>query len=401
MRTNMANGGQKRAIFFVFDGGTGIGHLRRLACVAKKLQGHLACLVITGHRTPANWFIPEECEYIHLPSWDSLLQRKAQYWGRKPFILLHQAEAIRLRQGILNGVVEAFKPDVIFVDHLPLGTHDELAEIVRTARCLRYFITRGVLNESIKPNPVLSQKAQRYLQAHYERILVASDKRVFDFSAEYNLSEPIKQKTVHTGYVVERVSRDVITTIRERRGVHNGGVWVVASAGGGQLGEELIERCIDLARSHKEISFDIILGPRSSLRWDDEREYVMVRNNLHLHKEVWNMPYLHASADVVISSGGYNSLLETLQGDASILCFPTWKDHRDEQYRHATRLGKFVNIKVSTDIGKLPMIFDEVIESIARVAPRDRRDELDFGGADTIRNIVLEDLGIDQPTFSS
>ena len=41
---------QKRALFYVFDGGTGVGHLQRLACIARQMQGRFACLIVTGHR---------------------------------------------------------------------------------------------------------------------------------------------------------------------------------------------------------------------------------------------------------------------------------------------------------------------------------------------------------------
>ena len=100
MSVDKEAGKQKRAIFFVFDGGTGLGHLRRLASIAKRLQGRFSCLIVTGHRAAAHWFVPDECEYIHLPSWDSLLESKAQYWGRKPFIVLDEAEALKLRKDI-------------------------------------------------------------------------------------------------------------------------------------------------------------------------------------------------------------------------------------------------------------------------------------------------------------
>ena len=69
MSVDKADETQTRAIFFVFDGGIGLGHLRRLACIAKRLQGRFSCLIVTGHRAAAHWFIPDECEYIHLPSW--------------------------------------------------------------------------------------------------------------------------------------------------------------------------------------------------------------------------------------------------------------------------------------------------------------------------------------------
>lgn len=396
MSANATGWTQKRAIFFVFDGGTGVGHLRRLACLAKKLQGRFACLVVTGHRAAAHWFVPEECEYIHLPSWDSLLGSKARYWGREPFILLEEREAIRLRKDILRGVVEAFRPDVIFVDHLPLGMLGELEDIIKDAHCLKYLVTRGVLNETENPRLILGGKAYDYLKSCYDKVLVASDRKVFDFSRQYNISSEIGKKTIHTGYVVERVPKHLIERIREDRGLKSGDIWVVASAGGGQRGEGLIARCLELAGIYKDTMFDIVVGPRSRLPWGERHRTVIVRDNLHLHKELPHMPDLHASADLVISSGGYNSILETLQGNARILCFPNWKDQRDEQYHHAALLKKFVDVELSIDLSELPALFERAIASFDRYEQRDRRGELDFNGAANVQKIVLKDLGLSE-----
>jgi predicted glycosyltransferase len=398
----MATQTQKKAMFFVFDGGLGIGHLRRIARLAKRLQGRFACLIVTGHRAAADWFVPAECEYIRLPSWDGLLESKARYWGRKPFILLDEAEAVRLRKDILRPLVEAFRPDVIFVDHLPLGSRNELEDIIRNAPCLKYLVTRGILNETgglpgvagIDRQLVLSGKAYEYLRLYYHRLLVASDSKVFDFSTRYNIVPDIRQKTIQTGYIIDSVSQQLIKGVRKDRGLESGETWVVASVGGGQFGEKLIERCVGLARVCPNIAFDIILGPRSRFPWKHRHRTVVIRGNLRLHKEVSNMPYLHASADLVISSGGYNSILETLQGNAKILCFPTWKDQRDEQYHHASCLKEFVDIQVSTDLSELPVMFNRTISSIRNDSVHDRRKELDFDGATAIKRIVLKDLGL-------
>jgi predicted glycosyltransferase len=394
---DIAGSQQKRAIFFVFDGGTGVGHLRRLACIAKRLQGRFSCLIATGHRAAAHWLIPEECEYIHLPSWDGLLECKARYWGRKPFIFLDEGRAIKLRKDILRGVVEAFEPDVIFVDHLPLGAHEELADIVKTTTCLKYLVTRGALNETENLRQlILGGQAHDYLKSYYRKVLVACDRNAFDFLRKYNIPPGIREKTVHTGYVIENVPQDTIKRTRDDRGLRSGDIWVVASAGGGQLGEALIEGCLELARTRRDIVFDIVQGPRSSLPWQDTYRTVITRDNLRLHKESHQMPYLHASADLVISSGGYNSLLETLQGNAKILCFPIRKNRRDEQYQHAANLKKFVDIEVSTDLSELPAIFGRAIGSIDCHGLRDRRGELDFNGTTFIEQIVLEDLGLSE-----
>jgi predicted glycosyltransferase len=388
---------QKKAIFLVFDGGTGVGHLRRLAHIAGRLQGQFACLIVTGHRAAAHWFVPEECEYIHLPSWDSLLEAKAAYWGRKPFMVLDPDGAVRLRSEILKGVVDAFKPDAMFVDHLPLGAHEELADIIRDTPCRKYLVTRGVLNETENIRQlILGGRANDYLKRHYDRCLVAADRRVFDFLKRYNVSAEIREKSIHTGYVIESVPSEAIRRTREHRGLEDGDIWVVASAGGGQLGEPLIAGCLELARTNEDIVFDIVRGPRSRLPWDDPDRSTIVSENLQFHKETYQMPYFHAAADLVISSGGYNSLLETLQGNGRILCFPYRRDRRDEQYQHAACLEKFVDIEVSTDLSRLKELFDAAIASIRRGRCRDRRRELDFNGAAFIRNVVFDDFGLSE-----
>jgi predicted glycosyltransferase len=391
----IAEGVPMRALFFVFDGGIGVGHLRRLACVAKRLQGRFSCLIVTGQRAAAHWFVPEECEYVHVPNWDSLLEAKAGYWGRKPFMTVDVAEATRLRSEILAGVARAFQPDVIFVEHLPLGAQGELARIIAETPCLKYMVTRGVLNETEDLRRlILGGRAHQYLSSHYHRVLVASDRKVFDFSRQYNIAPDIRRKTLHTGYVTERIPGDVTKTTRDDRGLAEGDTWVVASAGGGQLGEALIESCCDLARTRQDVTFDVVLGPRSNLPWTDKYRSVVTEGNLRLHRETRELPYLHASADLVISSGGYNSLLETLQGNAKILCFPKRPDHRDEQYRHTASLKRFVDIDVSTDFADLPVLFDRALASLHPGESRDRRRELDFDGAASIEKVVLEDLGL-------
>ena len=384
---------QPRCLFFVFDAGTGVGHLRRMASIARQFQKNCSCLIVTGHRAVTHWFVSEECEYIRLPSWDSLLPSKARYWGRKPFVVLNQQEAVELRKTMLRGIVEAFAPDVIFVDHLPLGAFEELEEVIRDTPALKYLVTRGVLNETENLRQlILGGKANRYLKSHYHKVLVAMDRRVFDFVKQYNISPDIGSKTLHTGYVTQRIPASIIRRTRKERSVEKGCAWVVASAGGGQLGEALVAHCLALAKLHRKVSFDIVIGPRSSYLWPAKNRSFVVRGNVILHKEASHLPYLHASADVVISSGGYNSILEALQGDAKILCIPSRKSEADEQYHHAQCLRRFVDLDVSTDLSDLPGMFERSIAEFPRARQADQRAALDYRGAVNIARIALEDL---------
>lgn len=382
----------KRILLFAFEGGTGIGHLRRVSCIAGALQQHFACLIITGHREITNWFVSPDCEYVHIPAWDSLLPEKAAYWNRKPFLRLSVGEAVRLRKGILRGVVDSYSPDLIIVDHLPIGMHNELDDIIRDTACKKYLVTRGILNRSgALLDLVLGDKAREYLHRYYDRIVVAADRNVIDFAQEYALSVELATKTVHIGYLINHISAEDILKFRAHHHVGGDVPWVVVSAGGGQLGESLIRYAIELAAQHQDVLFDIVNGPRSSLPSSTGSE-LSHHNNLRIHAENRHLPLLNASADIVICSGGYNTLLEALQGNARILCVPSWKDPRDEQTRHSMYLQKFGDIAIIPELERLGGVFAATLARALSAKADDQRRKLNLSGAKAVEQLVIDDL---------
>ena len=196
---------QKRAVFFVFDGGVGLGHLRRLCLIAERMQGPFACLIVTGHSQAATWFVPEGCEYVHIPSWDSLIAQRARYWGRDPFVDVALDEAVAIRRTMIDGVMRAFRPDAIFVDHLPLGSRGELTDVIENAPCRKYLVTRGVLNGTEDLDAlILGGAARTALVERYDRILVAADRRIVEFAEGHDVPAEVRAKITSTGYVAPR-----------------------------------------------------------------------------------------------------------------------------------------------------------------------------------------------------
>lgn len=386
---------QKRAIFFVFDGGTGLGHLRRLSCIARHLQGDFACLLVTGHRAAANWFVPPECEYVHVPAWDSLLAEKAAYWGRKPFLEGSPDAVTEFRRQMLQGVVNAFQPDIIIVDHLPLGMREELSSIIEHTPCLKYLVTRAIQNETENLGQLLlAGPARQAIELLYHRVFVAVDEQVFDLCLQYPQLAELSEKFSTVGYVVEAATASHISEYRNKRGVSANDIWAVASAGGGQHGEQLIEASCNLALRFPQVAFDVVIGPRSSLPHDNIGGINHPPPNLRVHRELPDLAHLHAAADIVISSGGYNSLLEALQGNARIICVPSRKDERDEQYVHAVKLSSYASIDVSIDVHQLPVMFENAIEALGRGKQSDNRKLLNITGAANIKRIIENDLGM-------
>lgn len=389
---------QKRLLFFVHDG-TGLGHLRRMSRIAKALQGPCACLIVSGHRA-MYWFVPEECEYIHIPSLDNLSSLRSQHWGRDPFVEMELGEIFQFRHSILKGIIEGFKPDAIFVDYLPLGKNEELADFIKETPAKKYYITRGIINQTSSMQDIehiLFGKAKEYLELYYDKIFLACDKKILNFEKKYMLSQGIKNKLSYVGYVSEKIDYQEIQSARLSRGIQPNDVWVVCSAGGGQLGEKLIMECIRLSSKFNGVYFDIVMGPRSNLLWDNSLLYQDVTKFLRLHKETHHLPLLHAASNIVVTTGGYNSLLETLQGNAEIICCPARLDPNDEQYQHACLLSRYAPIKVIAEPKDLERTLKSTLQDKHNIlnSHSNRSLELNLNGANNIRKIVCRDFGLE------
>lgn len=385
---------QGRVLFFVHDG-TGLGHLRRVSRLAACVQGPCASLVISGHRQ-ASFIVPPECELVHIPSLDSLLPNKSRYWGRKPFLDISMKEALALRKEILHAAVNAFNPDVIVVDYLPLGKHAELADVVRETSARLYFIMRGVLDhpDNVRLD-LLGGSGEATLENRYDRLFVAADKKICDVVKEYGLSEVIAAKTDYIGYISEPVAPHVLQQTRTERGIASNEQWVVCSAGGGALGEKLIEECVTLPERFPGVFFDIITGPRTSKQWTFLSSDVHVNGKVRFHRECNVLARLHAAADVVVCAGGYNSLVEAMEGRARVITCPVQLRTNDEQFIHGSRLATFYPLRMITDLHQLEFALQcALTDAKDESLPPPPRSVLSFDGALNFRRVLLDDLGL-------
>jgi predicted glycosyltransferase/glycosyltransferase involved in cell wall biosynthesis len=383
---------QPRVLFFAHDG-TGLGHLKRLSHLAEAIQGPCACLMVTGH-SATSLVIPETIEFVHLPSHDNLLPDKASYWGREPFLKLDRDHALAFRRQMLESVVNDFEPDIIVVDYLPLGHHSELKAIISKSPAQKYFIMRGVLDVPGNVRlDLLWGEAERALQYQFKKLLVAGDIRVCDIIKEYELRPEIADKVEYIGYVSAPLLKRNRDRIRTERGLSSNDLWVVCSAGGGEFGEEFIRECERLSCYFPDIYFDIIFGPRANSEWPFCSGDIFISGKTRYLRGPRNLGKLHGSADIIISTGGYNSMVEAMEGSATIICSPSQKRKSGEQYTHASRLREFYPIEIAEEPSQIKRILQEIIST-----PREKvniRSVLDFSGIEKFREILFNDLGIE------
>jgi len=367
-----------RVMLYAHDA-SGFGHLRRVSRLAAGLQGECACLILTGSREAA-WLVDHSCEFVKLPSWESVFRSPGSLNTGGLWLDLSKDEARRFRSDLIVQLVSVVAPAAFIVDYLPLGLRNELLTTLRTIQSRKYLLLRGVIDSvDAELRALLASEA---IAALYDRLFVAADKRVSDVINDLPLSDSARAKCDWVGYITH-VQNEVET-------LKGSATHVVCSAGSGLRGEALFAECFRAALHYPEVLFDIVLGPRCTLSVQVQES---VPANVRVSRVRPDLPDLHATADVVITSGGYNSLLEAAGGGAEIIVSPVNSGPKDEQVRHARAFQMFYPIMVADTPSDVRSLLGPAIAA-ARQGRR-RRLTLAVDGVARIRHLILGDLGIE------
>lgn len=381
---------KKRILFFAYDG-VGLGHLMRLLKISKAFAKEFDILVATGHQAVGD-LIPEGVEYIRLPKFsDNKPEEEVKSCSGKLNVKL-------FRNNALWYIIKLFKPDVFVTDYLPAGKKNELMELLTNYPCLKYFILRNNIgSENLIINDVFTQENIEALNRYYRRIFIAGEEGLDDFSRHPAVPDSIRKKICYVGYIVDQIDYDVTERIRVKRGLKPGDHWIVCSAGGGRLGERLIEKCLSIAKdpSFSSHYFDIVSGYYGDFEWpSDLYDVVSIAPNVTLSKKNKHLAYMHAAADIVICSGGYNSLTEAMQGrNKHILAFPV-QLKSTEQIQNIHDLQKYYPIQEIKNLEDLGVLLNKSLgESVHGPIRTDK--QLNMEGAYHICQIIKSDLSND------
>jgi predicted glycosyltransferase len=364
----------------------GLGHLKRLSSIARELAERHAVLVVTSDSISGD-FIRAPVEYVRLPPLVTSDRRSAQNWDQGVFMEGQLDIVLSLRTELLATTFKTYRPHAMITDFFATGRGSELLPHLRysTEPCLNYLVLRGVLGSDIYAGSrVFSPQAIRMLSRYYQRLLVACDARIFQ-AAEYQLPEDITRKSINVGYVYTPIDDDLRLAARAARKVRSGTPWVVCAAGSGLSSERLIERCYQLAMLRNDCKFTLVLGPKSRLKL---AEGLSLPPHITVRRYEPELEVLLASCDIAIIHGGYNSLLESVYGGASVIVVPN--EAEEEQFEHARRLAGIADVCL-TDLAGL----EQCLEScLARqpLALRGSPPMLDVDGARRIAALVNQDF---------
>jgi predicted glycosyltransferase/nucleoside-diphosphate-sugar epimerase len=374
----------------------GLGHLRRNTAIAHSLLLHepnARVVLLSGSPVANDWPLPDGVEVIRLPP---VVKVGADRYepaesGSMPGV---KAE----RAGIINSALLRLRPDVFLVDHTPLGIHGELSLALQMAR-EQLPSTRVVIGlRDILDNPAAVRRAWKdkgiydTLLDWYDQVLVYGARDLFDVTREYAFPRELAERTVFTGYIAKdsglESDLDRLNSWSEERRVPERRI-LVMGGGGGDAGP--LFRAFTKAWSviQDEIPGEVILvlGPlMEPALVDTIRRRAAVLRGVKVVQASKSVLSLVAGADLVVSMGGYNSVIEVLTARKRLVICPRATPRTEQLIRARVMAGLGLARVVRLDREGSKALALAIGQALSEPAPRAR---VHLDGADRVAEILL------------
>lgn len=330
----------------------GIGHLFRSLELVRALSNHDVALVVGGPEVEID--LPDHVKLVRLP---------ALYMDEKYTTLIPAnpewsvAQIQHQRKEILFALFEQFRPDIFIVELFPFGRTIFGFELLPVLKAIRKGVLGAVksvcsLRDVLvkKRDPIeYEERVLDNLNELFDFLLIHSDGEFLSLDETFSRSNEINIPVFYTGFVTKKPARGSGKKIRETLGISTEEKLIVASAGGGRSGYELLSSVVDachLLRDSISVQLEVFSGP-----FMDNNAFTQITaksgpgiNVTRFTKHF--LDYLQ-TADLSVSMAGYNTCMNILTTKVPALVWPFSGDQ--EQGLRAERLSRLGVMTVLND----------------------------------------------------
>jgi predicted glycosyltransferase len=307
----------------------GIGHYFRSLEIVRALRRHHVVLVTGGPHVEID--LPQHAKEFRLPG----LQMDSKFTSLYPTEKDRSLEEVREeRKTLLYSLFHRTAPDIFLVELYPFGRKRFSFEILPILQAIRrgdlsptkvVCSIRDILVEK-KDQAAYEQRVVHLLNYYFDALLVHADKQLIALDETFQSTAEIKIPVVYTGFVTARPGANAGQKLRSELGLQKEDVLVVASAGGGRVGGELLEAVIEAhARlaTPGQVRLYLFTGPFMS-----EAEFSALSSRAAstpgIKVDRFTTEFLSylAAADLSISMAGYNTCMNILAAGTPSLVLP-------------------------------------------------------------------------------
>ncbi|MCG6944775.1 MAG: glycosyl transferase [Deltaproteobacteria bacterium] len=307
----------------------GIGHYFRSLEIARALHRHQLVFVSGGPPVAAE--LPSHVSEYVLPG----LQMDSGFSTIFPTEKNRSLEEVQEeRTNLLYSLFEKIAPDLFVVELYPFGRkrfHFELLPILKAIHRGDFGSTRVVcsLRDILvekKEQEFYERKVLEILNKYFGALLVHADATLVSLDETFARTADIKIPVVYTGYVTARPGGDDATIIKRRLELKENEPLIVASAGGGRVGADLLKTVLDaharLTKS-RQLRLCVFTGPfMAEGDFSDLQGKAASVPKVQLARFTTEFLSYLAAADLSISMAGYNTCMNILAARVPSLVWP-------------------------------------------------------------------------------
>ena len=325
-----------RFLFYSHDG-LGLGHIRRNLAIARALTettARASILLATSAERADALGLAENVGLLRLPALRKVTN--GNYAARR--LPMPAAAVSRLRSDLLVAAVSSFAPDVLLVDKHPLGANGELELALDALADVGGCAVVGLRDILDEPEAVAAEWASHripeVIAQRFERVLVYGDATVFDPIVGYEIPGEVVAKTRFCGYVStpERADHGALQALRGFPFGARSRPLVLATAGGGEDGVELLDAFVD-AMAGTGWDAIVVAGPQATDRAVTGIRRRALASGIAFRSFVPQLAGWFGGVDALVCMGGYNTLTEAVSRGTPTVCIPRVRPRREQLMR--------------------------------------------------------------------
>jgi len=322
----------------------GLGHINRTLTIVRQVLAaypSFVAYVVTKSRLTNNFILPRRCDFIKLPT--RLTPETSQQTAEE-----EEEAAIRhfrsIRGRILREAALGLSPELVLVDHEPLGSKGEFREglYALKAQCPTTKFVCGLRDIMDDAGAIRAQwqelRVYEAFEKLYDGIAVYGSPRLYDVAQAYAIPTSVQPKLHYCGYIVRELPATAAGLVREQHGLPRNGPLVVATVGSGYDGYPVLEAAraaVERLRARfPGLLTLLVTGPfmppeQQALLQTRVTDWCRVLSHADNFQLV-------AAADAVVSMGGYNSVCEALAVARPLVIVPRATHKIEQQIRAET-----------------------------------------------------------------
>jgi predicted glycosyltransferase len=335
-----------RTVLLYAQDNQGLGHVTRTLTIARHVLAafpDVVAYITTKSPISSNFTLPERCDYIKLPTLltpGTLRRTAADEEAAKQHLR-------RIRGHILLEAALGLAPDLVLVDHEPLGSKGEFREglwALKTRRPATRFVfgLRDIMDDAHCIRAAWREMGVYDALEHlYDGIAVYGSQPLFDVAEAYAIPPSVHPKLHYCGYIVrDPPPRVDPLELRRQHGLPATGQLVVAAVGSGSDGYAVLAAARAAIRqlqcARPDLVAIMVTGPFMPAEQQAEL-CATATATCRVVPQADNLA-LMAAADAVVSMGGYNSVSEALLVGRPLVIVPR-ATHKVEQRIRAETLA--------------------------------------------------------------